>query len=386
MVYGILSSLPMLVCFFWMSTLLLGNRRGDRAKRLLAVFMGVATMLYFGHCVYFNKISRIYPLADTLYALGTLSVYPLYYLYIRLLCESRKLTIRNLHVLIPAVISCTACAVIYAMMSDGEREAYIGQVVFGDMDAAAISPLAHIQNLRYKLGGIVIAMQIVPFLWLGSRKISRYDREINNYYSNNEGKTFSGIRTLLYFFVATSLASFFMSIIGRDHFADSAWILLIPSLLFSTLLYALGYVGNVQNFTAVDFARETARSDSQETTDNGVSNLTENLQKLMETRELYRQPDIRISDIAKLLNTNRTYISAALNRDMNVSFSVLVNDYRIKYAKKLIAESISNGGELTKPDIIEMSGFSNENSFYRTFKAFTGKTPRQWIAEQHPDK
>ena len=115
-----------------------------------------------------------------------------------------------------------------------------------------------------------------------------------------------------------------------------------------------------------------------------IGNLTVMVKKVIESRELFRRPDIKISDIARLLNTNRTYISAALNRDLKVSFSTLINGYRIDYAKRLIAEAgvDLSSGVVTLPDIIEMSGFSNESSFYRTFKALTGTTPRRWLSEQ----
>lgn len=383
MLYGILSTLPMFACLFWAALLLLDFRHNDRAKRFLTLFMTVSAVLYFCHCVYFNRVYGMLAVTDSIYAFATLAVYPLYFLYIKLLTESRKLRARDFCTLIPAVLSCLVCAVIYAMMDGDERTAYLHRVVFGQADPADISPLAYAQSIRYKLAGVVLAGQIAPILWLGIRKMARYNRGINNYYSNTEGKTFPEVRVLLLFFVATSVVSFVMNIIGKHHFADSAWMILIPSLLFGTLLYLLGYAGNRHTFTAADFARDVARSDSLETTGEACSgDLTKMILELIEEKELYLQPDIKVSDIASLLGTNRTYVSAAINRDLKVSFSALINGYRVERAKKLIAGSLTTDKKMNKTDIIEKSGFSNESSFYRAFKASTATTPQKWLSQE----
>lgn len=57
------------------------------------------------------------------------------------------------------------------------------------------------------------------------------------------------------------------------------------------------------------------------------------------------------------------------------SFAQFVNNYRIDYAKQLLR---------TRPDIkltevYLKSGFANETSFFRTFKAITGQTPKEWM-------
>ena len=380
MLYSILSILPMLTCLFWTVTLGVGFGRSDRAKRLLTVFMGLNTVIYLCHCLYFNRVYAVLPVSESVYSLLKLSMYPLYFLYIKLLTEKGKLRVRDFYAMTPAVLIAAACAVIYAMMDDGQREAYLQHVVFGQAGAGDISPLTRAQNLRYKVDGLVFAIQIIPILWLGSRKIALYNREIHNYYSNTEGKTFSEIRTLLIFFMAMSILSLVMNTIGKSYFADSVWMILIPSLLYSTLLYALGYIGSRQNFTAVDFAREVARDEPfGPAVDTGPepSGLTVSIRELIESHELYRQPDIKISGIAQMLNTNRTYISAALNVELGISFSMMMNGYRVRHAQRLMADAAAGKNTMTRSEIIEQSGFTNKTTFHRAFKAITGSAPQK---------
>ena len=102
--------------------------------------------------------------------------------------------------------------------------------------------------------------------------------------------------------------------------------------------------------------------------------LQEQVSKLIEEKQLFRKKDIRISDIASELATNRTYISLIVNSSLGTSFSDLINNYRIEYAQKLMTEH----PEMSHTEVAEESGFSSRTSFLRTFKAKTGMSPTEW--------
>ena len=102
--------------------------------------------------------------------------------------------------------------------------------------------------------------------------------------------------------------------------------------------------------------------------------LQEQVSKLIVEKQLFRKKDIRISDIASELATNRTYISLIVNSSLGTSFSDLINNYRIEYAQKLMTEH----PEMSHTDVAEESGFSSRTSFLRTFKAKTGMSPTEW--------
>lgn len=95
---------------------------------------------------------------------------------------------------------------------------------------------------------------------------------------------------------------------------------------------------------------------------------------LMEKEQLFRKKDLHISDLATRLNTNSTYVSACLSGQFKMSYPRFVNGYRIRYAQERMLQ------EPSKPlsEIYEEAGFSNENSFFRAFKAETGQTPTEW--------
>ena len=114
--------------------------------------------------------------------------------------------------------------------------------------------------------------------------------------------------------------------------------------------------------------------DTSEVAKKSRQELQEQISKLIEEKELFKKKDIRLSDIASELATNRTYVSLIINSSLGTSFSDLINSYRIEHAKKLMAEQ----PKMSHSDIAEQSGFSSRTSFLRTFKAKTGMSPKEW--------
>ena len=102
--------------------------------------------------------------------------------------------------------------------------------------------------------------------------------------------------------------------------------------------------------------------------------LLERIRRLMEVQQLFLNPVLKLSDVAHRLGTNSRYVSDCINTQCNCSFTHFVNVYRVEYAKQLI---------LQRPDeklssICTEAGFTNETTFFRSFRAVTGMTPNSW--------
>ena len=95
---------------------------------------------------------------------------------------------------------------------------------------------------------------------------------------------------------------------------------------------------------------------------------------MVEERQLYLVKDLKISDIARELGTNATYISACINGQMGVSFPEFIAGYRVAHAQKLMREH----PEMHSVEVWEASGFNNEKTFLRCFRSQTGMTPAAW--------
>jgi AraC-like DNA-binding protein len=112
--------------------------------------------------------------------------------------------------------------------------------------------------------------------------------------------------------------------------------------------------------------------------DVSVSNPNETLMQrirdLMEQQQLYLNSELKLADVATMLNTNRNVISNCINSQHGCSFSQFVNDYRVRHAQELMRRQ----PDIKISEVWMASGFSTEASFFRTFKATTGKTPSEW--------
>ena len=62
-------------------------------------------------------------------------------------------------------------------------------------------------------------------------------------------------------------------------------------------------------------------------------------EKLMRTEKIYRRSDITVDKIADRLETNRTYLSRAINENSGMSFSQYINSCRIDEARHILSET-----------------------------------------------
>ena len=64
--------------------------------------------------------------------------------------------------------------------------------------------------------------------------------------------------------------------------------------------------------------------------------LMDRINKLMDERQLFRNCELRPSDIATELGTNTRYVTECIKGCQNLTFSQYINDYRINYSKQLL--------------------------------------------------
>ncbi len=103
------------------------------------------------------------------------------------------------------------------------------------------------------------------------------------------------------------------------------------------------------------------------------------LNQLMKQERTYLKSDLSIKEVAKKLNTNRTYLSRAINMVLKKNFVVYVNELRIKEAIRGI--SAGDYSKFTIEGIASEVGFNNRVSFNSAFKKYTGTLPSYFISE-----
>ena len=353
MLFQWIISLPMMLCFFWSIFFALRFHRGSKEPRVtgtIYLFYIAATILYTDHWLYFSGHPSF--LGEWSYSVVNLCVYPLYYAYLRALTRTR-ITYEVPLLLLPAVV------------------------------VAFIFPL----NVRFHWGGedlihliarLFFAAQIVWVLIRGYHLIRTTQRRLDNNYTDDRSYLLQPTHTLLLFVGFTAFVSMLLNLLGRDSFD--------PAVLMSVLLYGLGYVAAHTFMPEETIAQveaeeeEKARRATMEETDELFNKIITALRE----EQLFTNPNLTIQDLAAAVGSNRTYVSACINRRTNFSFSQLVAQYRVESAKAILADPQYSTDHDAVSSAIALSGFTSDQTFYRIFKELTGQTPLQYRRQNMP--
>lgn len=92
----------------------------------------------------------------------------------------------------------------------------------------------------------------------------------------------------------------------------------------------------------------------------------------VDSRDLWRDPELTLADLARLLGTNTTYLSRALNEGLGVTFSTFINSRRVEAVKRQLADPSVSDDILT---VAFAAGFNSKASFNRAFAEMVGSTP-----------
>lgn len=371
---------PMNVSAFWALVFFSYRFKENRARYWLGLFMLVTAVLYTCHAVFFHGNRALYLKIDSLYLLAGLSVYPMYYIYIRLLtCDVRLKRSYILH-FIPAIVFFSALLIMGQLLTSHEEQRYYDSVLIrNEFPGGGASVNLTVMAAVFFMSRLVFGLQTLIYLFLGYRLVQKYNERIANFYSNLEGRELIWVKLLIVSFLITAVISFIVNLFGRGVFLNNDVYLSVPAVLFSFLLFVIGIQGNKQDFNITNFDADEKQEINVERKVIVSRNekLRQSLLDLLENEKIYLAPELKITELCRELNTNRTYLSNVINNDFNLSFNDLINKYRIEHAIILINKDENSRSSFQ--ELSEASGFGSMSSFNRAFKKFTGTTVGGYI-------
>ncbi|MFD2563461.1 helix-turn-helix domain-containing protein [Aquimarina rubra] len=124
-------------------------------------------------------------------------------------------------------------------------------------------------------------------------------------------------------------------------------------------------------------AKKLAQINIKNTTNITNDNLYfKELHFLMKEAKIYRDSNLGLDSISKMLKISSNYLSQMVNKLSGSNFSDYVNSFRIDDAKsKLKDPKFSN---YTILDIALEAGFNSKSTFYSAFKKYTGISPKEY--------
>jgi AraC-like DNA-binding protein len=166
-----------------------------------------------------------------------------------------------------------------------------------------------------------------------------------------------------------------MKLVREDRFKKPGPSRTVPLLI---IIGALAAAGGAAGSLLFKRAAKTKAGTSKEFSldPERAEEMRKRLVYLFEVEKIFKNDDLTLRSLAEDLSVPPHQLSWVLNKKMSVTFSGLLNSYRIEEVKKRLASAAD--AEKTILDIAFDAGFRTKTSFNRTFFRLTGKTPSQY--------
>ena len=99
--------------------------------------------------------------------------------------------------------------------------------------------------------------------------------------------------------------------------------------------------------------------------------LDTDFEQLIFEHRAYLESHLTVTEVARRLHSNKTYVSRLVNESYGMSFPDLINSLRIRYAREYLA---AHPGA-RQHEVAARCGFSSAAFFNQVFKHHTGHTP-----------
>ncbi|MCB1200239.1 MAG: AraC family transcriptional regulator [Leptospiraceae bacterium] len=165
--------------------------------------------------------------------------------------------------------------------------------------------------------------------------------------------------------------------IGFAGFLFKTDLLKLTSAMALPLLIHIGlgiHLAYPETFRLLENAERKRMERSSSLTNVDLKTTLENVLSYLQYEKPWLEEDFSLSELADEMGLSSHQISELLNQHLGKSFHVLINELRVKEAKKLILESSDD----TLIDIAFRSGFNSKASFNRNFRKVAGITPKEF--------
>lgn len=115
----------------------------------------------------------------------------------------------------------------------------------------------------------------------------------------------------------------------------------------------------------------SAKTEKKKIATEDATALMEKLEKVIREKELYKDPNLKLNELAAKINITPHLLSQLLNENAGKGFSMYINEWRIEEACRLITEN----DRLTFEAIGYEVGFNSKSTFYAAFKKIKDTTP-----------
>ena len=149
---------------------------------------------------------------------------------------------------------------------------------------------------------------------------------------------------------------------------------IVGALSFSVVFYLMVLFFFIRKSRGKLIFEETVKYQRKKILPSEAKSITERLEQIMQQEKPYKNGGLKMSDLAQILEVTPHVLSEHLNNNLGKSFSLFINEYRVKEAALILKEN----QQLTLEAIGQECGFRSNSTFYNAFKQHFGMTPAKY--------
>ncbi len=382
---------PVYISLFWFISLQTNKKNISVPAAFLSNFMLICALCFFGQYLFFAPYPAIFPYWEPVLAyLGSIA-FPVYYIYFRLLTVDDRFSFRvHFKYLVVPLLIATVYTIGILLTPFEQYKAWLyNEHLFPDS--------SHIQflGIMRKLVKLTFVVLLVVTFVLNQRLLKKYAHKAEEYYADMHDGRFVNAKLLNCLLLFISISAFVAHVFGRKLLLPSDVIVNVIWLIFALSLYGIGYMGFTQKTInpayevdeaavsepAYEVKVEMNPADSlmpsgQPNEQLHVSQqvIIKKLVQAFEQDKLFLNSKLNIVDLVQLVGTNRSYISAIINKQFNQNFCAYVNGYRLSELERVYLSNPS----LSNEQLAEKCGFGSFNSMKRAIAYRTELSVAEW--------
>jgi len=357
---------PVFVSLFWAFVLMSDNKGHHVSRRYLSVVMLLLALLMFSHFLYFAPFPDWFVYFDLPLQFFGMLVFPLYHIYFRLLTVDDRISFKKhlkFNIIPIAVIVVYGIAVFNTPLP--EYKAWLFNKI-----AEPFSPSVQFLHIVRRVFKVVFSIQSLYYIIANHLLITKYADKAAQFYSDmRDAKTYyakiQNLSTLI-----SGIVTLVLFIIGRAFLMSAEVLILIGWTTLTCGFFMIGSLGARQKVINPDVEHVNYNEHVQlpKPTLKEQAIFIKKILVEFGEKKIYLNKDLTINDLAKIVGSNRTYLSNAINQEFNQNFCAFVNGFRVKELEKVVKEN----PDFAIDEYVLRCGFGSVNSMKRSVAAITG--------------
>lgn len=288
----------------------------------------------------------------------SLSIAPLFYLFVKSKFSYRLNKSDLIHLVIPVIQ-----AVIY--FSIGFRSVEFKSMLY---DENAFRIYLQIESFLFPI--FLVGYTILALSYLKRKDIKAYfwTADIKRWLTNfSAGMLLVAVMEFCFSLIEYNTSPTFLS---------SFPFYLVHTFMLSAFVFWISINGFKQYYPLQIFTSKPSQKDS-DIDQNELSELLKRLELLMTKDKVFLNPDLNLELLSKYLEISEKHCSHILSKGVEMNFNQYVNNFRIATFKERIKQGQNKTFTLTS--IAYDCGFNSKSTFNRVFKSTCGVTPSEFV-------